>query len=110
MLDNDTKYLKKYIWKVKVPLNIKVFMWFFHGKLILTKDNLLKRNWNGMNNVVLWYQGIYIYTIFIFECPLAMIIWCTIHMTFDLEPPKNVTNLFGNWLNGISKEDLFKFT
>jgi hypothetical protein len=25
-----TKYLKKYIWKMKVPLKIKIFMWFFH--------------------------------------------------------------------------------
>jgi hypothetical protein len=44
MLDDDTKYLKKYIWKMKVPLKIKVFMWFFNRKVILTKDNLLKRN------------------------------------------------------------------
>jgi hypothetical protein len=46
LLDDDTKYLKKYIWKMKVPLKIKVFMWFLHRKVILTKDNLVKRNWN----------------------------------------------------------------
>jgi hypothetical protein len=28
LLDDDTKYLKKYIWKMKVPLKIKIFMWF----------------------------------------------------------------------------------
>jgi hypothetical protein len=44
LLDDDTKYLKKYIWKMKVPLKIKIFMWVFHRKVILTKDNLLKRN------------------------------------------------------------------
>jgi hypothetical protein len=27
-------------------------------------------------------------------------------MTFGLEPPKNFTNLFGHWLNGIPKRDL----
>jgi hypothetical protein len=47
LLDDDTKYHKKYIWKIKVPLKIKVFMWFLHRKVILTKDNLVKRNWNG---------------------------------------------------------------
>jgi hypothetical protein len=26
-------------------------------------------------------------------------------MTFGLEPPKNVTNWFGNWLKGIPKDD-----
>jgi hypothetical protein len=25
-------------------------------------------------------------------------------MTFGLPPPKNVTNLFGNWLAGLSKK------
>jgi hypothetical protein len=44
LLDDDTKYLKKYIWKMKVPLKIKVFMWFLHQKVLLTKDNLIKRN------------------------------------------------------------------
>jgi hypothetical protein len=46
-MNGHTKYLKKYIWKMKVPLKIKIFMWFFHRKVILTKDNLLERNWNG---------------------------------------------------------------
>jgi hypothetical protein len=27
-------------------------------------------------------------------------------MTFGLAPPKNVTNLFGNWLAGIDKRDV----
>ena len=36
-----------HIWKVKVPLKIKVFMWFVHKQVILTKDNLAKRNWTG---------------------------------------------------------------
>uniref|UniRef100_A0A452XBH2 Reverse transcriptase zinc-binding domain-containing protein n=1 Tax=Aegilops tauschii subsp. strangulata TaxID=200361 RepID=A0A452XBH2_AEGTS len=35
------------IWKVKVPLRIKVLMWFVHKQVILTKDNLVKRNWAG---------------------------------------------------------------
>uniref|UniRef100_A0A452XPE3 Reverse transcriptase zinc-binding domain-containing protein n=1 Tax=Aegilops tauschii subsp. strangulata TaxID=200361 RepID=A0A452XPE3_AEGTS len=29
------------------PLRIKVFMWFVHKQVILTKDNLAKRNWVG---------------------------------------------------------------
>jgi hypothetical protein len=50
LLNDDTKYLKKYIWKMKVPLKIKVFMWFLHRKEILTKDNLIKRNWTGSDS------------------------------------------------------------
>jgi hypothetical protein len=29
-------------------------------------------------------------------------------MSYGLAPPKNVTNLFGNWLKGIPKKILFK--
>uniref|UniRef100_A0A453NT51 Reverse transcriptase zinc-binding domain-containing protein n=1 Tax=Aegilops tauschii subsp. strangulata TaxID=200361 RepID=A0A453NT51_AEGTS len=35
------------IWKVKVPLRIKIFMWFVHKEVILTKENLIKRRWVG---------------------------------------------------------------
>jgi hypothetical protein len=36
-----------YLWKLKIPLNIKVFLWLLYKKVILTKDNLVKRNWHG---------------------------------------------------------------
>uniref|UniRef100_A0A453A696 Reverse transcriptase zinc-binding domain-containing protein n=1 Tax=Aegilops tauschii subsp. strangulata TaxID=200361 RepID=A0A453A696_AEGTS len=36
-----------HIWNIKVPLRIKIFMWFVHKGVILTKDNLIKRNWVG---------------------------------------------------------------
>jgi hypothetical protein len=107
MLDDDTKYLKKYIWKMKVLLKIKVFMWFFHTKVILTKDNLLKRNWNGNESCCFCNSKEFIQHLF-FECPLAKIIWRIIYRTFRLEPPKNVTNLFGKWPKGIPKEDLIQ--
>jgi hypothetical protein len=31
----------------KFPLKIKVFMWPLYKNAILTKDNMLKRNWQG---------------------------------------------------------------
>jgi hypothetical protein len=43
-----------------------------------------------------------------FEYPLAQLIRRIIHMTFGLAPPKSVTNLFGNWLKGILKNDLIQ--
>jgi hypothetical protein len=47
MMNDHTKYFKKFIWEMKVPQKIKIFMWFFHHKVLLTKDNLSKRNWEG---------------------------------------------------------------
>jgi hypothetical protein len=105
LLDGDTKYLKKYIWKIKAPLKIKIFMWFLHHKVILTKDNLAKRKWQGCKKCAFCDKDESIQHLF-FECPLAKIIWRIIFMTFSLAPPKNITNLFGNWLSGIAKKDL----
>ena len=28
----------KHVWKVNVPLKVKVYMWFVHKQVILTKD------------------------------------------------------------------------
>ncbi|WVZ96381.1 LOW QUALITY PROTEIN: hypothetical protein U9M48_042027, partial [Paspalum notatum var. saurae] len=35
------------IWKTKIPLKIKIFMWYVKRGVLLTKDNLARRNWNG---------------------------------------------------------------
>jgi hypothetical protein len=37
----------KMIWKAKIPLKIKIFMWLVSQNVILTKDNLIKRRWKG---------------------------------------------------------------
>jgi hypothetical protein len=47
LLDAPVGNFKKYIWKIKVPLKIRIFLWFLQKKVILTKDNLKKRNWQG---------------------------------------------------------------
>jgi hypothetical protein len=46
-MNEDTRYLQKYIWKSKIQLKIKISMWFLHKKVLLTKDNLSKGNWIG---------------------------------------------------------------
>jgi hypothetical protein len=32
-----------YIWKIKIPLKIKIFLWFLYTGVILTKDNLARK-------------------------------------------------------------------
>jgi hypothetical protein len=105
IINDDTKFLRRYIWKMKVPLKIKIFMWFVHRKEILTKDNLKKRNWDGDTKCCFCDDEESVNHIFI-ECPFAKIVWRIIHMSFGLAPPKNIKNLFGNWLTGIPKQDL----
>ena len=45
VINSSTIPSSEYVRKVKIPLKIKVFMWFVHKQVILTKDNLAKRNW-----------------------------------------------------------------
>jgi hypothetical protein len=47
LMNGHTRFLRKYLWKIKVPLKIKIFMWFLSNRVLLTKDNLAKRKWIG---------------------------------------------------------------
>ena len=47
LMNGHTRFLRKYLWKLKIPLKIKIFMWFLNNKVLLSKDNLAKHNWNG---------------------------------------------------------------
>jgi hypothetical protein len=38
------------IWKLKIPLKIKVFMWYLTKGVTLTKYIFLQRNWKGDNS------------------------------------------------------------
>src|SRR4051812_30560810 len=88
------------IWKVKVPLKIKVFMWFVHKGVILAKDNLAKRRWAGSKRCCFCDQEETIQHLFI-NCQLARLLWRSLHVTFNVSPPHNVDNLFGDWLSGV---------
>jgi hypothetical protein len=104
LLDGHVGDFKKYIWKIKVPLKIRIFMWFLLKRVILTKDNLKKRNWQGCSKCCFCDQDETIQHLF-FTCPFTKIIWRIVHMTFNIPPPANVSNLFGNWLNGVTKKN-----
>jgi hypothetical protein len=36
-----------FIWKLKLLLKIKVFLWYLYKGVILTKDNLVRRQWQA---------------------------------------------------------------
>jgi hypothetical protein len=51
-LINDVKvFYFKHLWKLKIPLKIKVFMWYLIRGVALTKYNLAKPNWQGRNKM-----------------------------------------------------------
>ena len=94
-VDNNRKF-----WKMKIPLKTKVFAWYLRRGVILTKDNLAKRNWQGSKRCVFCHHDETIKHLF-FQCNFARSIWSAIQIGSNLYPPRNVANIFGNWLNGV---------
>jgi hypothetical protein len=96
LMNDDARFLIKYLWKLKNPLKIKIFMWFLNKKVLLTRDNLAKRNLNGSKKCCFCEcEPSFL------SCPFARLVWRIIFAKYDIPPPTNITNMFGNWLNGI---------
>ena len=102
-MNGHTPFLRKYLWKLKVPLKIKIFMWFLNRKVILTKDNLAKRNWNGCKKCAFCKQDETVEHLFI-SCSFVRDIWRLLHFTYNVSPPNSIANMFGSWLSGIDKK------
>uniref|UniRef100_A0A8I6WF16 Reverse transcriptase zinc-binding domain-containing protein n=1 Tax=Hordeum vulgare subsp. vulgare TaxID=112509 RepID=A0A8I6WF16_HORVV len=102
LIDTITIPKSRNIWKVKVPLRIKVFMWFVHKKVILTKDNLAKRNWGGSTRCSFCDNEENISHLFL-HYPLARVLWHTVRIAFNIIPPDSIDMLFGTWLDGVDK-------
>jgi hypothetical protein len=104
LMNGHTRFLRKYLWKMKIPLKIKIFMWFLHNKVLLTKDNLAKRNWSGCLKCCFCDSNETIDHLFL-NCPFAKIVWRMVYFAFNIPAPTSINNMFGNWLNGVSKCD-----
>ncbi|WVZ72675.1 hypothetical protein U9M48_021095 [Paspalum notatum var. saurae] len=47
LMNQNALPLHKHLWKLKLPVKIKIYLWFLFKGVILTKDNLIKRHWSG---------------------------------------------------------------
>jgi hypothetical protein len=45
LINNGIANIHKQLWRVKIPLKIKIFMWYMKKAVVLMKDNLARRNW-----------------------------------------------------------------
>ena len=98
----DSRVLENLIsWKIKVPLKIKFFLWYLKKGVILTKDNLAKRNWKGDKKCCFCNNDESIQHLF-FECHVAKFVWNVVFVTFGIVPPSSITNMLGTWLRGFN--------
>jgi hypothetical protein len=87
-------------WKVKLLLKIKVFLWYLKQGVILTKDNLVKRNWKGSVQCCFCSSNETIQHLF-FDCHMARLMWSIVCMPFGIQPPSSIADLFGSWLRNF---------
>jgi hypothetical protein len=87
----------KMLWRLKVPLKIKIFMWYMKKVAVLTKDNLARRNWtdNKQCNFYLRDESIHLF----YDCYYARFLWGLPRITFNIPPPPNVQHKFSTWIN-----------
>jgi hypothetical protein len=104
LINGHTTFLRKYLWRLKISLKIKIFMWFLNSKVLVTKDNLAKRNWHGCTKCCFCDSMEFVEHLFLY-CLFARIVWHMIYFTYNIPPPTNITNMFGNWLNGVDRND-----
>ena len=102
LMDDAVLPLNRPLWKIKIPLKVKVFLWLLHRGVILTKDNLAKRNWNGSKLCSCCQNDETIAHLF-FNCQMACLLWRIISITFGLSKPNSVVHLFGTWLQGLKR-------
>lgn len=71
------------IWRLRIPLKVKIFLWFLRRGVILKKDNLAKRNWRGNQNCC-FCSKLQNIQLFFFDCAMAKALWRAIHMVLGL--------------------------
>ena len=104
LINQCTLFRNKFIWKLKILLKIKIFIWYLQRGVILTKDNLAKRNWTRSTKCCFCDCNETIKHLF-FDCQHAKIIWGIVHIAAGLTPPKSISHMLGHWLTGINKKD-----
>lgn len=73
----------KLIWKSKMPLKVMIFMWYLRRGVVLTKDNLARRNWQGSKKRSFCIHGETIKHLF-FQWKFARSTWFVIQIASNL--------------------------
>jgi hypothetical protein len=90
-------------WKAKIPLKIKIFLWYVKSGVMLTNNNLVKRQWKGCTKCCFCTEQETIQHLF-FDCPMGRLMWGIVCFTFGVTRPVNMGHLLGPWLRSFSNK------
>jgi hypothetical protein len=86
------------VWKAKIPAKIKTFMWLVEQGAILTKDNMVRRNYQGDPCCYFCSDPESSDHLF-FECPIARVVWGVIAVCFAQNSRPSYVQ-YWRWING----------
>ena len=92
----DTEDKNKNLWKAKIPLKIKVFMWLVKSNAILTKDNLSKKGWQGDQTCSFCSTPETIEHLF-FGCAMARYCWSLVSIVIGADCRPSSFSQFWVW-------------
>jgi hypothetical protein len=93
---NSQGVFHEQVWKAKLPLKIKVFMWLtLHA--ILTKDNLLNRNWKCNHSCAFCLENESVKHL-VFECPVSKYLWSILAYAFGVSVRPTSFAQFWTWV------------
>jgi hypothetical protein len=72
--------------------------------VILTKDNLARRNWNGDKQCCFCHYPETILLHLFLECAYAKFLWRAVHFLFGISPPRDINDLFIRWSKVANKK------
>ena len=102
LINNQPPFQHKMIWKLKIPFKIKIFLWYLQRGVILTKDNLAKKNWKGSQKCCGCNSNETIKHLFL-DCPYVRMVWRIIFFATGLSQPISIRHMFGSWLSNQNK-------
>jgi hypothetical protein len=97
----DSPNLNKSLWKIRAPLKVKVFLWYLHRGVLLTKDNLARRNWI-CNRVCCFCHLEETIQHLSFECRFTIAVWSFFHCASNITQLASTIYMLGLWLEGSS--------
>ena len=94
----------KFMWKIKIPLRVKTFIWLVLKKSILTGDVLLKRGGVCEKSCLFCGQDESIDHLF-FRCPLARYVWNTVSVAVGVNcQAVDTQSCLTGWLDSFGKK------
>ena len=84
----------------KMPLKVKIYMWYLRRGVMVGKDNLAHHNWHDNKECSFCTCNDTIKDLF-FKCKFACSTWSAIQIASNLYPSTSFVNIYGHWLDEI---------